>query len=91
MLRVSRCLVIEDEPSLKRALRAGLSHAGFEVIGANDGQEGMAALHKYTPDIVLLDLILPKMDSADFLKQMRKDRRFRATPVFVLSNLGLEG
>jgi two-component system response regulator RegX3 len=75
-------LVIEDEPSYVEALQVALGAEGFTVEAAGDGRAGLAAFRESTPDIVLLDLMLPGLAGLDVL---RKIRRTSATPVIVLS------
>lgn len=61
---------------------------GFEVETAFDGAEGLAAAKKSTPDIVLLDIIMPKLDGFAVLKELRADPKLKAVPVVLLTNLG---
>lgn len=83
-----RILVVEDERPLARALELKLSAAGYEVEVALDGETGLAKIRQGSYDLVLLDLILPKMDGFKVLEELKNERR--DVKVVVLSNLGQE-
>ena len=83
-----KILIIEDEKTLARALELTLTHAGFTVTKALNGEEGVMLLQQQTFDLILLDLIMPKMDGFGVLMEMRKHDI--KTPVMVLSNLSQE-
>jgi CheY-like chemotaxis protein len=80
-------LIVEDEQSMQRALKNKLTRAGYEVQTAGDGMEAITMLKSSQPDLVLLDLIMPKMDGISVLRQMKEDERLRAVPVVILTNL----
>lgn len=80
-------LIVEDEESLRKALEQKFTHEGFHVISAQDGEEGykMAALEQ--PDILLLDILMPRMDGMTMLKKIRKEGGWGAkVPVIFLTN-----
>jgi DNA-binding response OmpR family regulator len=83
-------LVIEDDKFLQRLLVMKLAQDGFDVVGASDGEDGLRRIVTEPPDLVVLDLILPKMDGFEVLTQMRTNSQTRDIPVIVLSNLGQE-
>lgn len=68
-----RVLVIEDDTSLTDVLEYNLQQAGYEVLVARDGKTGLLAARRETPDIIVLDLMLPEMDGIDVCRQMRSD------------------
>ena len=80
-------LVVEDEPALRKALTEKLSAAGYRVLAAKDGQEGLTMAVNKKPKVVLLDLMLPKMDGMSVLDRMRKDPYGKSVPVIILTNL----
>lgn len=84
--KLFKVLVIEDEKPLSRALELKLSHAGFKVLVANDGQVALDLLKKEKVDLILLDLVMPKIGGFEFLEKMNELKN--KTPVFVTSNLG---
>jgi CheY-like chemotaxis protein len=80
-------LIVEDEQSMQRALKSKLEHAGYAVHTAVDGEEALASLRASKPDLVLLDLIMPKVDGISVLRQMKADDQLRPVPVVILTNL----
>jgi len=82
-----KVLIIEDEEALRKVLEEKMEHAGFEVFGAKDGVEGSDMAKSKNPDIVLLDLILPKRSGFDVLGMLKGDPELKDIPVIVLSNL----
>ena len=80
-------LIVEDELSMQRALKNKLEQEGFGVETAADGQQALDALRAKTPDLVLLDLIMPKLDGISVLREMKKDEGLRNVPVIILTNL----
>ncbi len=80
-----RVLVIDDEPDVLLLCRVNLGHAGFEVLEAQDGEHGIADAVAERPDVIVLDLMLPRMDGFDVLRALRDDERTLLTPVLMLS------
>jgi len=80
-------LCIEDEPQIRRFLRASLSTQGYRLIEATNGRQGLAEAANRSPDVVILDLGLPDMDG---LEVMRRLRELSERPVIVLSARGQE-
>lgn len=83
-----KVVIVEDEPILLKALSLELLGAGYEVLGAADGEAGLALIKKEKPGLVLLDLILPKKLGFEVLKELKEDPKTKAIPVVILSNLG---
>ena len=85
---MKKVLIAEDDKFLGGAYRAKLQKAGFEVRIATDGVDGLAALDSFNPDIVLMDLLMPKMDGFEMLRQLRAKPGYEKIPVIIASNLG---
>ena len=85
-----KVLVVEDDQFLQKILLLKFAAEGFEVSGAADGEEALKRILAEAPNIVLLDLILPKMNGFDVLTEIRTNPQTRQLPVVVLSNLGQE-
>lgn len=85
---MKKIFIIEDEQSLREILTERLKDAGFEIEVALDGAEALEKLKTITPDVILLDIILPKVDGFTVLEKIKEDLRIREIPVIVLSNLG---
>lgn len=81
-------LVIEDDEFLKKMYQSGLTREGFRVSIASDGIAGLKAAQTLKPDLILLDLILPKMDGFSCLKKLKESPGTKDIPVIILSNLG---
>lgn len=81
-----RLLLIEDNQHMQRVYREKFVHEGFEVTTANDGEQGVLLARQCQPDIILLDIMLPKLNGFDVLKQLRDDPQLNRIPVFMLSN-----
>ena len=82
-----KILFIEDEPTLQKGLDEILRQEGFQIFGAFDGDEGMDLARKEKPDLILLDIILPKKDGFEVLKELKADKDLKDTPVIILTNL----
>ena len=83
----TRILLAEDDRFLRRAAEATLKRRGYTVLTAVDGEETLRLARAETPDLILLDLIMPKMQGFEVLRQLKEDPATRAIPVVVLSNL----
>jgi len=82
-----KILIVEDEELILHALSDKFRSSGFDVIQAKDGEEALEVALKTHPDIILLDIILPKMDGMSMLKKFREDEIGANTPVILLTNL----
>jgi len=80
-------LIVEDELTMQRALKNKLEHAGYGIRVAIDGVEAIAEMQKGAPDLVLLDLIMPKLDGISVLRRMKSDEQLKNIPVVILTNL----
>jgi two-component system phosphate regulon response regulator PhoB len=85
-----RILLAEDDRFLQRAAGAKLRQEGFTVLTAADGEEALRVARAETPDLVLLDLIMPKLQGFEVLRLLKEDAATMYIPVIVLSNLGQE-
>ena len=83
-----KILIIEDDNFLRLALEKKLKKEGFEVITANDGEEGLQKIITELPDLVLLDIILPKKTGFGFLEDLQKDPNLKSIPIMIVSQLG---
>ena len=83
----TKILIVEDEEILLTALSEELKQEGFEVVGAKDGMEGVEKAASEKPDLVLLDLVMPRLDGIGALKQMKESDATKEIPVVILTNL----
>ena len=81
-----KILIIEDEKALLEALKSKLLTSGYDVISAEDGEDGENLIKSETPDLVLLDILLPKKDGFQILEDLKKDGII--VPIVIISNSG---
>jgi len=86
-IRMKRILFIEDESALQKTFGDILKDEGYEIISALDGEIGLKLAKTKKPDLILLDLILPKIHGFDVLKQLKDDPETKEIPIIVLTNL----
>ena len=84
---MKKILFIEDESALQRAVTRILDDEGYKTFSAMDGEIGIALAHKELPDLILLDLIIPKKDGFAVLSELKNDVATKDIPVVVLTNL----
>lgn len=82
-----KILIVEDEATLQKAMTEFLAEEGFEVFSALDGEKGIELAKKEKPDLVLLDIILPKKDGYEVLTELKNDESTKNIPVILLTNL----
>jgi two-component system response regulator VicR len=80
-----KILCIEDEPQMIDLIRLILGNEGYEVIGAEGGQEGLELMRQEKPDLILLDLMMPEMDGGDVFHRMKEEVELRDLPVIVVT------
>jgi CheY-like chemotaxis protein len=78
-------LLIEDDADLREALSDALEISGHTVVSAVDGDEGLRRMREHKPDVVVLDLMMPKLDGWQFRVAQRNDPNLAETPVVVMS------
>jgi DNA-binding response OmpR family regulator len=83
-----KLLIVEDEPSARKVMAEKFTREGFDVEMAVNGEEGLAFAIKHHPDLVLLDIIMPKMDGITMLQKLREDSDWgKQVPVIILTNI----
>jgi DNA-binding response OmpR family regulator len=82
-----KILIIEDDKSLQNALVEILTQEKYEIISAFDGEEGLRKAKDEKPDLILLDIILPKKDGYEILAEIKKGEE-KNIPILILTNLG---
>jgi CheY-like chemotaxis protein len=83
-------LIVDDDRFLRRACEASLKQLGLHVRTAADGVEALEAVSHKRPDLILLDLVMPRMQGLDVVRALKGDERTRTIPVLVLSNSSRE-
>ena len=82
-----KVLIIEDEVPERIALARKIEQAGFKIIEAKDGIEGLELALKNHPDLILLDISLPKLDGIKLIKRLREDNWGKSIPIIILTNI----
>lgn len=81
-------LLVEDDGFLASIYAQKLEVEGFDVSFATNGEDGLRLAHKDHPDLVLLDLLMPRMDGFEMLEKLKSDEELKEIPVLILTNLG---
>lgn len=84
-------LIADDRPSSRELLRTVLERTGYEVIEAEDGEEAVSRARSRRPDLILLDLQMPRLDGYGVLEQLRRDPQMHAIPVLALTASAMQG
>ncbi len=84
-----KILIVEDDPDIREALTMVLESKGYNVISAQDGLEGLANLKAEIPDLLILDLLMPKMDGFSMCKELQDPRwsKYWQTPILILTSV----
>ena len=86
--QIKTILVVEDDPPILKTLVDKLTEEGFRIIEAHDGEEGLMIADRDHPDLILLDIVMPKMDGMTMLKKLRQENEWgKSVPVILLTNL----
>ena len=88
MKNMKKILIIEDEEILLDLIQRRLLQEGYQVIVAKDGEEGLRKLKEEKPDLILLDIIMPKMGGFEVMVEMNKDKDLKKIPIIIISNSG---
>ena len=80
-------LVVEDDAYYSKIYKEKIAKEGFDVATAADGAEGLEIVKKRIPDLVILDILMPKMDGFDFLQKIRQNKKLKNLKVLVMTNL----
>jgi len=83
-----KILIVEDEEILIDLLQRKLTNEGYEILVARDGDEGLKIMQEINPDLVLLDIVMPKMGGFEVMEEMAKDSELKKIPIIVISNSG---
>src|SRR6202795_5108003 len=89
-ISMKRILIIEDDRDIVELVRYNLANEGFQVSTASDGNSGLNSLKKTPPDLLLLDLMLPKLSGLDICREIRRDDSLNRLPILMLTARGDE-
>jgi CheY-like chemotaxis protein len=83
-----KILLIEDEKIMVNLLENRLTKEGYDVSVAWDGEEGLLKIKEVKPDLILLDIVMPKMGGFEVMEEIAKDKELKKIPVIIISNSG---
>jgi two-component system, OmpR family, alkaline phosphatase synthesis response regulator PhoP len=83
-----RILVVDDEIYIVHILEFSLTMEGYQVLTASDGEEALSVIEQERPDLVVLDIMMPKLDGYEVCRRLRQDEQFQNLPVILLSAKG---
>jgi DNA-binding response OmpR family regulator len=89
-LAMHRILIVDDEPNIVLALELLMKKEGFEVHTVDDGEKAFLAVGEFRPDLVLLDIMMPKMDGYEVCQRIRSDASFKDVRIIMLTAKGRE-
>ena len=87
MPSISKVLIVDDEQGILKMYSEYLTTQGFEVVTAQNGEEGIKVAKDQKPNVILLDIIMPKFNGLDVLKALKTDPDIKNTPIYLLTNL----
>lgn len=85
---MKKILLIEDEEDLITVIKMRLEAGGFNFVYALDGEEGLRKVHQEKPDLILLDLIMPKMDGFEVCRRLKADSETSGIPIIIITAIG---
>lgn len=88
MTKIKKVLLVEDDPFLMDIYTLKFKEAGFQISGVQDGGEALQKIKELSPDILILDIVLPSLDGWEILRKVKSEKRFNKLKVVILSNLG---
>ncbi|ACG75116.1 response regulator receiver protein [Anaeromyxobacter sp. K] len=88
---MARVLIVDDESDIRQAVAEVLAEEGHQVVAAGDGEEALAQIRAFHPELVLLDLMMPVMNGWEFRAAQKGDPDISAIPVVILSAMGRDG
>ena len=80
-----KILVVDDETELLKAISILLKTSGYEVVTAQDGQEGLEKAKSLSPDLIVLDILMPKMDGYEVCRLLKFDEKYKSIPIIMLT------
>jgi two-component system cell cycle response regulator DivK len=86
-----KILIVEDNPTNMRLIGMVLRSKGYKLLGANDGEEALAVAIKGRPDLIVMDIQLPKMDGLEVTRRLRQTPEFKQTPIIALTASAMDG
>lgn len=80
-----RILIVDDEPDMMEAIKFRLEESKYEVLMATDGEEGLKRAREEKPDLIILDLIIPKVNGYDICRKLKLDEKYKGIPIVMFT------
>jgi CheY-like chemotaxis protein len=87
---MKKVLLVEDDDMMLRMYKKVFTFGGFEVIVAENGEDGLARAKETKPDLIILDVMMPKMNGLELLDKLKDDPKLKQIPTVMLTNLGMD-
>jgi len=87
---MAKILLVEDDPLIVKIYTTRLTADGYQVFSAENGEAGLAVAEKETPDLIVLDIMMPRIDGYGVLEKVRANPRLKHIPILVYSNLAVD-
>lgn len=87
---MAKILFVEDDPLIVKIYTTRLTADGYQVLSADNGQQGLELAEKELPNLIVLDVMMPKMDGFGVLEKIRANEKMKSTPILIYSNLAQE-
>lgn len=87
---MAKILIVEDDPLIVKIYTTRLTADGYQVLSADNGEQGLALAEKEIPDLIILDIMMPKMDGFGVLEKLRVNEQMKSKPILIYSNLAQE-
>lgn len=88
---MAKILFVEDDPLIVKIYTTRLTADGYTVLSAENGEDGLKLAEQEIPDLVVLDIMMPKIDGFGVLEKLRQNQKMQSTPILIYSNLAQEG
>jgi two-component system phosphate regulon response regulator PhoB len=88
--RKPRVVIADDDPDIRRLVQITVSNAGCDVTVASDGEEALEMIRESLPDLVILDVLMPRMDGWEVAKELKSDPQTKGVPIMFLTSRGQE-
>lgn len=88
--QLKKILIVEDDDLITQMYKASLSNSKLSIQMEKDGESGWQAMQSLTPDLIILDFMMPKLNGVEVLKKIRADQRLKSIPVIIMSSLSDE-
>lgn len=84
---MTKILIVDDDSVLSKMYKSAFEYVGFETDTATNGEEGLEKVEVFKPDVILSDIMMPRVDGLEFLKKVKENKKTKGIKVFIMTNL----